>query len=102
MAPYFSARSQTPCKIGDNAVHRKYAVGRDHLEATALGFLQFFFERRHVIVGVAETFGLGEPHAVDDRGVVERIGDDGVFLAEQSFEQAAIGIETAGIKDRVL
>src|SRR5205823_8448800 len=36
------------------------------------------------------------------RGMVEGVGDDGVFLPEQRLEQAAIGIETGGIEDRIL
>ena len=89
-------------KIGDDAVHREDAVGGDQLEAAALGLLQLLFERRHVVVGVAEALGLGEAHAVDDRGVVQRVGDDRVLLRQQRFEQAAIGIEAGGIEDRVL
>src|SRR5690606_2935039 len=41
-------------------------------------------------------------HAVDDRGVVERVGDDRVLLAQQRLEQPAVGIEAGGVEDRVL
>ena len=34
--------------------------------------------------------------------MVERIGDDRVLLAEQGFEQAAVGVEAGGVEDRVL
>ena len=70
-------------ELGDDAVHREHAVGGDELEARAggIGFLEFRFEVGHVVVGVAEALGLAEAHAVDDRGVVERIGNDGVLLA---------------------
>ena len=89
-------------EIGDDAVHREHAVGGDQPEARAGGLLQLGLEVGHVVVGVAEALGLAEPHAVDDRGVVERVGDDRVLLAEQRLEQAAIGVEAGGIEDRVL
>src|SRR5690606_41705066 len=40
--------------------------------------------------------------AVDDRGVVERVGDDRVLLAQQRLEQPAVGVEAGGVEDRVL
>jgi hypothetical protein len=89
-------------EIGDDPVHREHAVGGNQLEATAFRLLQLFFEGCHVVVGVAEALGLGEPHAVDDRGMVQRVGNDRVLLAQQRFEQPAIGVEAGGIKDRVL
>ena len=45
---------------------------------------------------------LAQPDAVDDAGVVERIGDDRVLLIQQRLEQAAVGIEAGGVEDRVL
>ena len=70
-------------ELGDDAVHREHAVGGDKFEARAggVGFLQFGFQVGHVVVGIAEAHGFAEAHAVDDRGVVERVGDDGVLLA---------------------
>src|SRR3546814_20799304 len=54
-----------------------------------------------VAVRVAVAPGLAQPHAVDDRGVVERVGDDGIVLAQQRLEQAAVGVEAGGVEDRV-
>ena len=34
--------------------------------------------------------------------MVERIGDDGVFLGEERFEHTAVGIEACGIENGVL
>jgi hypothetical protein len=34
--------------------------------------------------------------------MVERVGDDRVFLAEDGFEEPAVGVETAGVEDGVL
>ena len=56
----------------------------------------------HVAVGVAVALGPAEPDAVDDRGVVERVGDDGVLLAEERLEEPAVGVEAGGVEDRVL
>jgi hypothetical protein len=38
---------------------------------------------------------------VDDGGVVEGIGDDGVFGTEQGLEQTAVGVEAGGVEDGV-
>ena len=87
-------------EIGDDAVHREHAIGGDQLEAAAFGLLQLLFQGRHVVVGIAEALCLGEPHAVDDRGMVERIRDNGILFRQQRLEQTAIGIEAGGIEDR--
>ena len=86
------------------AVHREDAVGGDQLEARAgrVGRLELRLEVGHVGVPVAVALRLAEPDAVDDRGVVELVGDDRVLGAEQGLEQAAIGVEAGRIEDRVL
>ena len=43
--------------------------------------LQVLLKLLHVVVGVAHAPRLGQPDAVDDRGVVEAVRDDGVVLA---------------------
>ena len=40
--------------------------------------------------------------AVDDRGVVERVGDDGIVGAEQGIEHGTVGIEAGGERDGVV
>ena len=89
---------------GDIAVHREHAVGGDHLEARArgVGGLKLCLQVRHVVVLVAIALRLAEPHAVDDAGVVELVGNDRVFGAQQHFEQAPVGIEAGRVEDRVL
>ena len=91
-------------QFGDIAVHREHAIGGDELEprAAAIGFLQAVFEFVHVRIGEAIALGLRKPHAVDDRGVVEAVGDDRVLFVEQRLEHAAIGVETGGERDRVV
>jgi hypothetical protein len=70
--------------------------------APALRGLEDLLEGGHVAVGVAVPLGLAEPDAVDDRGVVERVGDDRVLLAEQGLEEPAVGVEGRAVEDRVL
>ena len=91
---------------GQEAVHREDAVRDDDLAAGRVllrgGLDQLRFEVRHVLVGVAEALGLAEPDAVDDGRVVQGVGDDGVFRAEEGLEHAAVGVEAAGEQDGVL
>ena len=51
---------------------------------------------------VDEALGLAQADAVDDRGVVEGVGDDGVLGAQEALEEAAVGVEAGGIEDGVL
>ena len=87
---------------GDVAVHGEDAVGGDDAETAAPGFLQLGFEIGHVSVGIAEALGLAEADTVDDGGVVQRVGDDGVIGTEQRLEDTAVGIEAGGIEDGVV
>ena len=90
-------------QLGDIAVHREYAVAGDELEprARGVGLLQAVLELVHVRIGEAVALRLAEPHAVDDRGVVEAVGNDRVLFAQQRLEHAAIGVETGGEHDRI-
>ena len=63
--------------------------------------LQAVLELVHVGIREAVALGLAEPDAVDDRGVVETVGDDRVVFAEQRLEHAAIGVETGREHDCV-
>ena len=90
-------------ELGEIAIHGKHAVGDDHDAALvfAAGLFQLGFEVRHVAIGVAIARRLAEADAVNDRGMVQGIGNDGVLLAEERFEHAAIGIKTGGIEDGI-
>ena len=44
--------------------------------------LQLLLEIGHVVVGEAVARRLAQPDPIDDRRVVERIGDDGVLLGQ--------------------
>ena len=60
------------------------------------------FQISEVVVGVTKALGLAKTHAVDDRSVIERVGDDGVLCGQESFEKAAIRIKTGRVEDGVL
>ncbi len=87
-APYRSARSQSCRQRRDVAVHGEHAIGHDQPRPSPSAGLQDPLELGHVAVGVPLALRLAEPDAVDDRGVVERVGDDGVRLVEQRLEEA--------------
>ncbi len=84
------------------AVHREDAVGRDHPGVGALRLHEPRFELAEVAVRVPESRGLAESDPIDDRRVIERVGDDRVFGAEQRFEKAAVRVETGAEQDRVV
>ena len=87
---------------GDVAVHGEDAVGGDDAESLGLGLFEALFELVHVSVGIAVAFGFAEAHAVDDGGVVEGVGDDGVLFGEEGLEEASVGVEAGGVEDGVL
>ena len=70
--------------------------------APSLRLLQPRLQLTHVGIGEAVALGLAEPDAVDDRGVVQRIGDDRVLRPEQRLEHAAIRVEAGGEEDRIV
>ena len=84
------------------AVHGEYSVGDDDAEALLLCLLQASLQVLHVGVGIAVALCLAQPHAVDDRGVVQSVADDSILVGEQRFEHAAVGIEAGSIEDGVL
>ena len=90
-------------QVGYHAVHRKHAVGGDQ-HMTRAGFTRLFqtgFQLLHVVVGIAEALRFTQAHAVDDRRVVQGIGDNRILCAEQSFKQSAVGVEAGGVQNRV-
>ena len=84
------------------AVHGEDAVGDDDLAARVLRFHQFRFEVCHVLVGVPVALRFAEADAVNDGGVVQGVGDDGILRPEQGLKDPAVGVEAAGEKDGVL
>ena len=104
MASWSAGRVADVAERGDEPVHREDAVGDDELEAGArrLGLAQPGLQVGDVAVAVAVPLRLAQADAVDDRGVVELVADDGVLLAEERLEEAAVGVEAGGVEDGVL
>ncbi len=67
-----------------------------------LCFLQLLLQIGHVGIGVTVAFRLAETYAIDDGGMVQRIGDDCVFFAKKRLKKASIGIEAGSIKDGIV
>lgn len=88
-------------EFGDAAVHGEDAVSGDQAAAGTCGGLKLGFEVGHVVVFIAKTLGFAEANTIDDGGVIELVGDDGIFGAEQGLEQAAVGIEGGGVEDGI-
>jgi len=65
----------------------------ENTPSVAISLKRLGLEVGEIVVLVPVTLRLAEPDAVDDRGMVQLVGDDGVLGAEQRFEQAAVGIE---------
>ena len=89
-------------QVGDRSVHRETAVRGDQSDARAARFLQLRLEVRHVVVLVTSALRFAETDAIDDRGVIQFIGNDGVLRTEQRFEQTAVRIERARDRESCL
>ena len=99
MAPYFSARSHSAGQRADVAIHGKDAVGDQQLLARLfLDAGQLFFGVRNVFVPEDQNLRLRKPRAVDDRGMVQRVGNDEIFFAQHRRDRSRIG-RKAGLED---
>jgi hypothetical protein len=95
MAPNSSAASHELRDRTEVAVHREHAVGDDQLARARGQVLEDGARGVHVLVREDLDGGATQPGAVDDAGVVERIGDDEVVLAEHRGDGAGVGGEAA-------
>ena len=88
----------------DIAIHREDAIGDDQDVPRAIGprLFQLDFQVGHVGIGIAIAFRLAQPHAIDDRGVIERVGNDRILGAQQRLEYAAIGVKRRRIENGIL
>ncbi len=102
--PVFARQAGDLVERRNGPIHGEHAIGRDQdvPHAVLPGLPELLFQVGHVAIGIAITLCLAQAHAIDDGGVVERIGDDRILLAEQGLEQAAVGIEAGGVEDAVL
>jgi len=78
------------------AIHGEDAVGdEEFVPGLVLDFFEKFFRVGNILV--AEDFDLcaGETSAIDDGGVVQLVGDDEVFFAQDGGDGAGVGGESA-------
>ena len=89
------------CEI---AIHGKHAIRHDYNTAFvfAFGFLKLEFKISHIAIGVAVARCFAQADTINDRGVVQGIGNDRVMLAKERLKHAAICIKTGSIQNRVL
>ena len=90
-------------QVSDHTIHREHAISGDQ-DMTSARFTCFFqasFQFHHIVVGVTETFCFTQTNAIYDRSVVQGIGNNCVFCAQQRFKQAAIGVEAGRVKDGI-
>ncbi len=96
MAPYFSARRGQLVDGADVAVHGEDAVGDDELASGLSGELvEKLLAVGYVFVAEDLDGGAGEARAVDNAGVVELVGEDEIFFAEDGAYCASVGGKTA-------
>ena len=88
-------------QVRDVAVHREHAVCGNQAKPCPSRLLQLCLQVLHIAVQVAIALRLAQPHAINDAGVVQFVGNDGVLRPEQGLEQAAVGVETRGVKNGV-
>ena len=91
-------------EIGNHSVHRKDPIRRDQLVSRSVGIrlLQLSLQIREIIVGIAIALRFAQTHAINNRGMIERIRNHGVLRRQQGFEKPAVGIETRGVENGIL
>src|SRR5215469_1137390 len=83
----------------DIAFHGENAVGDEKLVAVpVLGFFEDASAIRDVLMLEDFDGGLGKTAAIDDRGVIQLVGDNQIFFAQDRRNGAGIGRES-GLKD---
>ena len=78
-------------------VHREHTVSSNDTVALSLSFLQAAFQVSHVCIGITITFCLTQTHTVNDRSVVQCIGNDCILVGQQRFEQTTVCIKAGSI-----
>ena len=88
-------------EAGDAAIHGEYAVCANQLETRAgrVGGLELGLQVGQIVVFIAIASGFTQAHPVDNAGVVQGVGDNGVLRAQQRLEQTAVGVETRWVED---
>ena len=83
------------------AVHREHTIGYNQSETTLLCRLKLLFQVGHIGIGITIPLCFAQTHTVNDRSMIERIGDYRIFVGKQWFEHTTVGIETGSIQNGV-
>ena len=90
-------------QVGNHAVHREHTIGGNQ-HMTRTGFTRFFqtcFQLLYIVVGIAIAFSFTQTHTINNRRVVQCVGDNGVFRAQQRFKQATVSIKAGRVENRI-
>ncbi len=99
-APCFSARSQIDFRSAMMpSIENTPSVAISLKRASRL--MQTSFEVGHVVVLVPQALSLAKADAVDDRGVVELVGDDRVVSPQDGLEEAPVGVPARRVENCV-
>ncbi len=84
---------------GQQAIHGEYPVGDDDLMAgvVRVGLFELLLQGLHIPVVIAVPLCFAKPDPVDDRGVVQCIGDDRVLRPEQGLKDPSICVEAGSV-----
>ena len=89
-------------EFGDIAIHGKNAVTNNQFCSCAISIRlpKLLFQVFHIGIFEAIAHRLAKANAVNDRGVVQSVRNDCVFLAEERLKDAAIGVKTRGKREK--
>ena len=90
-------------ELRDHPIHGEYPVGSDQLlpGSSGLRLLQPGFKIGQIVVIIAIALRLAEPDSINDGGVIETVGNDGILGGEERLKKTSIGVKTGGIEDGV-
>ena len=91
---------QQPGQVGQVAVHAEYRVGHDQLDRRAAVF-ELVRQHPQVAVRIDLQGRLGQPGAVNQRGVIELVAEDEVALPRQRADRDAVGGPSGGSHHRI-
>ena len=67
-----------------------------------LSCLKLTLEVFHIGIGIAITLSLAEAHTINNRSMIQSIGNDGIIGREQRFKHTTVGIETSCVENGIL
>lgn len=67
-----------------------------------IGFMCFFqmcFQFLYIVVGIAIAFSFVQMYIINNRCVVQCVGDNGVFCIQQCFKQFIVSIKVGRVEN---